>query len=130
MKAESTRTARYVYGIRAMGGATMALVFALGCAACFREKLGEAACIGMVFPAVLSTVPYWALERMIRNDRQREEAKRIILGGAAAMSLAAWWAYVMVFVHPDGQGGLVFWFVPALQLVGCGVLAIVSGRHA
>jgi len=130
MKTESTRTVRQIYGIRVLGGATMALVFALGCTACFREKLGEAACLGMVFPAVLSTVPYWVLERMLRNDRQREEAKRIILGGAAAMSLAAWWAYVMVFVHPDAQGGLVFWFVPALQLVGCGVLAIVSGRHA
>ena len=130
MKTESTRTVRQIYGIRVLGGATMALVFALGCTACFREKLGEAACLGMVFPAVLSTVPYWVLERMLRNDRQREEAKRIILGGAAAMSLAAWWAYVMVFVHPDAQGGLVFWFVPALQLAGCAILALVSGRLA
>ena len=46
------------------------------------------------------------------------------------MSLAAWWAYVMVFVHPDAQGGLVFWFVPALQLAGCAILALVSGRLA
>ena len=99
MKAESTRTDRYVYGIRALGGGTVALVFALGCAACFREGLGEAGCMGMVFPAALSGFPYWLMERMIRNGTRRAGAQRIILGVAAAMSLAAWWAYVMVFVH-------------------------------
>ena len=125
MKAESTRTARYVYGIRALGGGTVALVFALGCAACFRSGLSDAACIGMVFPAALSGVPYWVLERMIRNGTRRAGAQRIILGVAAAMSLAAWWAYVMVFVHPDAQGGMVFYFVPAIQLAVCAVLAIV-----
>ena len=129
MKTESARTHRSVYGIRMLGGSTVALVFALGCAACLREGI-EAACIGMVFPAALSGVPYWLMERMIRNGTRRAGAQRIILGVAAAMSLAAWWAYVMVFVHPDAQGGLVFWFVPALQLAGCAILALVSGRLA
>ena len=79
MKTESTRTVRHIYGIRVLGGATMALVFALGCTACFREEI-ESACIGMVFPAALSGAPYWVLERMIRN------------GGNARKRSASSWA--------------------------------------
>ena len=111
-----------------LGGATVALVFALGCTACFREELGDAACIGMGFPAMLSGVPYLALERMCRNDRLSQTSRHIILGGAAIMSLPAWWAYTMGFMEPDAQGGLVFLFIPALQLAGCAVLALASGR--
>ena len=127
MKTESARTHRSVYGIRMLGGSTVALVFALGCAACLREGI-EAACIGMVFPAIVSGVPYLALERMCRNDRLSQTSRHIILGGAAIMSLPAWWAYTMGFMEPDAQGGLVFLFIPALQLAGCAVLALASGR--
>jgi hypothetical protein len=123
MATENSKRDRYEAAMLALVGMTAVIVIALNTFACLRHGLGVEDYVGIAFWLVPILLPFFILDWMICANGRSLLQKRVILIGGLGMSLPAWWAYYMTYTYPDAQGGLVFFVVPVVQLIGCGILA-------
>lgn len=126
MNTKKTQRDRYEVSILALAGLCALFISALHISTCMIAQVRLADTLfGAVILVGISLVPYFVLDKMICSKDRSFRQKRVILAGAVMISIPAWGAYYMTYAHPDAQGGLVPVFVVAMQLIGCGVLAVI-----
>ncbi|OIN91157.1 MAG: hypothetical protein AUJ20_12130 [Comamonadaceae bacterium CG1_02_60_18] len=77
-----------------------------------------------VLPAVV-VLPWVFLGLCSRLARGRRTASRVVLGVSALYLVLGVWAYWdTIYIHPDPQGGLVFFVMPVLGGLAAALLMV------